>query len=193
MTVSPLLPPVAAQGLSLRERARAREGRAELLLFRVAAEYFATELTLSEEAIELSLHPVHPVPGRLASRLGVVNVRETLLPLYTPAAVLGMQAPEAPAMAIVFPTSSGSVAIAVDEVEDVFSADLAELRDAPGQSRTVGAVLGALHHEGRLVAIVDADALIMACRGEIAGTATQERHPGMTGARQTRALKLETT
>lgn len=191
MTASPLVrtPPLARR-LSLRERARAREGRAELLLFRMAQEYFATDLSLSEEAIELGAHAIHTVPGRLASRMGVVNLRESLLPLYTPAPVLGVPVPEAPAMAIIFPTWAGHAALAVDEVEDVFTADLASLRDAPGQSRGAGIVLGTLHHEGRLVAMVDAEALVAACRGEAsaAGMLTTT-----SGARPTRAMTLETT
>lgn len=190
MTAPPLVPPSPAQGPSLRDRARAREGSAELLLFRVAGEYFCTELTLSEEAIELASHAVHPVPGRLASRLGVVNVRAALLPLYTPAPALGLRIPDAAAMAIIFPTPLGSVAIAVDEVEDVFTADLASLRDAPGGARGIGTVLGALHHGGRLVGVVDAEVLISACRGEHAVLAAPNV---LSGARTTRALKLETT
>lgn len=194
MTASPLHPHPRARTLSLRERARAREGRAELLLFRIGAEHFATELTLSEEAIELSQHALHPVPGRVASRLGVVNLRGALMPLYTPAPALGIATPPSPAMAVIFPTWSGSVAIAVDEVEDVLTADLSELRDAPGQARGLGsAVLGAVHHSGRLIALLDADALIAACRGEGSAPSVSAPKDSSSGARQPRALKLETT
>lgn len=153
---------------SLRDRARARAGRASLLLFRVGTEYFGTDLAASEEALELADHPVHGVPGRTSARLGVVEVRGLLVPIYSPRQVLGLPAASAaPEMALVFPTEDGRVAIAVDDVEDVFTADLARLHEAPAGGRgAIGVLLGALHHGALLVGIVDADGLVAACRAE---------------------------
>jgi chemotaxis signal transduction protein len=169
MTAPTATPPTDAGPIAqLRERARAREGRAELLLFRVGSERFATALAASEEALELSEHPVHPVPGRSPARLGVVAIRGALLPIYTPRGALGLE-PTAmvPEMGLVFGVAGGRVALAVDDVEDVFVTDLAELRDAPGAARgATGVVLGVVRHGGALVGIVDAEALLAACRAE---------------------------
>jgi len=152
----------------LRERARARAGRAELLLFRVGTERFATALAASEEALELAEHPVHPVPGRAPARLGVVAVRGTLLPIYTPRAALGLEpSTTLPEMGLVYSAAGSRVALAVDDVEDVFVADLGELCDAPGAARgAMGVVLGVVRHGGALVGVVDAEALLGACRVE---------------------------
>ena len=146
---------------SLRERARTRSGLAELLMFRVGAERFAVELSCVEEAIDLP--EPHHVPEMPPAMLGVITVRDTLTPVFTPDDALGVAA-ESKGAALIFRSSRGRFALAIDDVDDVMSLDLAQLRDAPGIDGTDALILGVARNGGGIVALVDAEALIAACQ-----------------------------
>ena len=146
---------------SLRERARTRSGLAELLMFRVGAERFAVELSCVEEAIDLP--EPHHVPEMPPAMLGVITVRDTLTPVFTPDDALGVAA-ESKGAALIFRSSRGRFALAIDDVDDVMSLDLAQLRDAPGIEGTDALILGVARNGGGIVALVDAEALIAACQ-----------------------------
>ncbi len=62
--------------LSFAERARAREGSADLLVFRVGGELFALVLTSIEEALELP--QLSAIPEMSSSMLGVVTLHDLL-------------------------------------------------------------------------------------------------------------------
>jgi chemotaxis signal transduction protein len=145
----------------LRERARSRSGLVELLMFRVGHERFAVELLCVEEAIDLPAP--HHVPEMPPAMLGVITVRETLTPVFTPDDALGVAA-ESKGAALIFRSERGRFALAIDDVDDVMTLDLAQLRDAPGVDGTDGLVLGVALNGNGIVALVDADALIAACQ-----------------------------
>ena len=154
--------PVPVQGGSaFRDRARARTGRAELLIFRVAGEWFGVELAAVDEAIDMP--EIRHVPEMPAAMLGVITARGMLTAVYSPAAALGL-ALERGASALVFRRGQGRLGVAVDDVDDVHSLDLALLRDAPFLDALDGLVLGVLRHRGGLLAVIDADSLIAACQ-----------------------------
>lgn len=142
----------------LRERARLRRGSAELLLFRVHHELFAVELGAVEEAIDMP--EVHHVPEMTPCMLGVITVRGSLTAVFSPEHVLGLPLASR-ASALVFRRERSRLAIVVDDIDDVVTVDLAELRDASGED---GVVLGVARHLDALVAVLDADALIAACQ-----------------------------
>ena len=145
----------------LRERARSRTGLVELLLFRVGAERFAVELLCVEEAIDLG--EPHHVPEMPPAMLGVITVRDTLTPVFTPDAALGVAAVSKDA-ALIFRSDRGRFALAIDDVDDVMTLDLAQLRDAPGLDGADSLVLGVARTGRGIVALVDAEALIAACQ-----------------------------
>ena len=145
----------------LRERARARTGLVELLMFRVGKERFAVELACVEEAIDL-VEP-HHVPEMPPAMLGVITVRETLTPVFTPDDALGVPA-ESKGAALIFRSDRGRFALAIDDVDDVMTLDLAQLRDAPGIDGGDALVLGVARSGNGIVALVDAEALIAACQ-----------------------------
>jgi purine-binding chemotaxis protein CheW len=146
---------------TLRERARSRAGVAELLMFRVGTERFAVELLCVEEAIDL-VEP-HHVPEMPPAMLGVITVRDTLTPVFTPDDALGVAAVSKGA-ALIFRSNRGRFALAIDDVDDVMTLDLAQLRDAPGIEGGDSLVLGVARNGSGIVALVDADALIAACQ-----------------------------
>jgi purine-binding chemotaxis protein CheW len=145
----------------LRERARNRDGVAELLMFRIGTERFAVELACVEEAIDLP--EVHHVPEMPPAMLGVITVRGALTPVFTPKLALGVPVVGKGA-ALIFRAERGRFALAIDDVDDVMTLDLTMLRDAPGSDVADSVVLGVARNEGVIVALVDADALVLACQ-----------------------------
>jgi purine-binding chemotaxis protein CheW len=148
---------------TLRDRVRARSGELEVLLFRVNNERFGIELAAVDEAIDLP--PLHHVPEMPDSMIGVVTVRDTLTPVYSPQAALGISLHDG-ASALIFKRGHARLAIVIDDVEDVMTLDLALLRDAPGVDGTAGGgiLLGVVRQRDALLALVDADALLAACQ-----------------------------
>lgn len=145
---------------SLRDRAAAKNGTADVLMFRVGDEHFAVELGAVEEAIDLP--GVHQVPEMPDAMLGVITVRGSLTSLYSPRRALGL--PPAPGhSALVFRRGASRVALSIDDVDDVLSLDLAVLRDPPDPSGGRGLLLGVARYGRGLIALLDADALLGAC------------------------------
>jgi purine-binding chemotaxis protein CheW len=145
----------------LRDRARSRVGVVELLMFRIGTERFAVELSSVEEAIDLP--DVHHVPEMPPAMVGVITVRGALTPVFTPDDALGVRV-EHRSAALIFRSVRGRFALAIDDVDDVMTLDLAQLRDAPGVDGSDPVVLGVARNEGSIVALVDAEALIEACQ-----------------------------
>ena len=147
-----------------RDRVRARTGRAELLLFRVGHELFATALSVVEEAVELA--GIRPIPEMSHAMLGVFDLRGRMIPIYSPAAALGVPLADAPLAALVVRSGERRMALAVDDVEDVLDADLAGVRPAPGIEDADGVLLGVVRQGRALVALLDGEALVNACLSE---------------------------
>ncbi len=159
-TAVPPAPAVRGQR-TMRERARARAGRAEMLLFRLGGERFAIELMAVDEVVDLPV--IHHVPEMPPAMLGVVTVRGSITPVYSPHHTLGLPFALRDAM-LIFRREGARVGVLIDDVDDTASMDLAELRDAPVGDSAEGVLLGVIRHAEALVGIVDADALIAACQ-----------------------------
>jgi purine-binding chemotaxis protein CheW len=135
---------------------------AELLLFRVGRELFAVELRSIEEAIDLTA--VEQIPAIATPVRGVLTLRGSLVPLFSPAAALGVTPGEA-STALVVRDAAGRLAIAADDVEDVMTVGDGDLRPLPATDARDGGVVRGVVRRGRdLVAVVNLDALIAACR-----------------------------
>lgn len=145
----------------LRERVRERAGVADLLMFRIGEELFATDLASVEEAV--TLPEIHHLPEMPAAMLGAFNLRGRLTPVYSPSHVIGVPLRGDAQAALLVRSGTRRLGLAVDDVEDVFQVDLATVREAPGTDDPDGILLGVAHHGKELVAIVDAEALVAAC------------------------------
>ncbi|NUQ21950.1 MAG: purine-binding chemotaxis protein CheW [Gemmatimonadaceae bacterium] len=145
----------------LRERVRSAEGVADLLMFRIGPEIFATDLAAVEEAV--SLPEIHHLPEMPAAMLGAFNLRGRLTPVYSPAHVIGVPLAGAAQAALLVSANGRRLGLAVDDVEDVFQVDLATVREAPGIDDADGILLGVAHHGQELVTVLDAEALVAAC------------------------------
>lgn len=144
----------------LRERLASREGRAELLVFRIGAELFATDLRTVEEAVEGV--DVRAIPDAGGSMLGIFALRDRTLPMYSLSRVMGLASSDHAAMTLVMRPSTERIALAVDEVDDVFEAALSDVRPAPTPSDD-GLLLGVLWRGTELVTLLDAEAVVAAC------------------------------
>ncbi len=138
----------------------------DLLLFRVGRELFAAELGAVTEAVDLTtVRQVQQIPGSSSLARGIFTLRGLLVPLFSPANALGVPADEA-ATALVVDDGAGRIAIVVDDVEDVITLREGELRPVPaGDARDAGVLRGVVRRGMMLVAVVDLDALVAACRG----------------------------
>ena len=145
----------------LRERVKDRAGIADLLMFSIGDELFATDLATVEEAVELP--EIHHLPEMPTTMLGAFNLRGRLTPIYSPAHVIGVPLRGAAAAALLVRANGRRMGLAVDDVEDVLQVDLATIREAPGIDDADGILLGVAHHGQRLVAVLDAEALVAAC------------------------------
>ena len=132
-------------------------------MFRLGGERFAVELLAVDEVIDRPV--IHHVPEMPPAMLGVVTVRGSLTPVYSPQHALGLPLALREAVLIFRRGVGGArVGVLIDDVEDAISLDLRELRDAPGADDADNVVLGVIRHADALIGIVDADAIIAACQ-----------------------------
>ena len=150
----------AAAPVPFRERVAAREGRAELLVFRVGTELFATELRAVEEAVEGVA--VRVIPDAPPAMLGIFALRDRTLPMYALGRVLALANAGEPEMTLVVRPSGMRIALAVDQVDDVFDATLSGIRPAPTPDPD-GMVLGVVWRGSELVTLLDADVVVSNC------------------------------
>jgi chemotaxis signal transduction protein len=134
----------------------------EYLVFRVGRELFALPLDAVDEAVDID--GIQRVPEMGAAMLGVISLRDVLVPVYGSAAVLGSAA-DAHRTALVFVTPRGRIALAVDDVDDVLSLP----PDAVGRPPVDfgdALLVGVARRGTDLVGVLDTDILIAACRAE---------------------------
>ena len=134
----------------------------DLLVFRVGPELFATELRAVEEAVDLT--GVQQVGATSGTARAILTLRGSLVPLFSPATALGVPLGEA-TMALVVRDGRTRIAIAADDVDDVLVIREGELRPLPATDGREASILrGVVRRGGDLVALVDLDALVAACR-----------------------------
>jgi chemotaxis signal transduction protein len=140
-----------------RDRVRERAGAQALLVVRIGRERFAVPLESVDELVESPL--LREVPGAPADLLGLFSLGTALLPLYSPAAILGAE-PVGEQVALVMRGGRARVALAVDDADDVIRVSLADVIDAPRTGRRDDVVLGVLWNDDELLTLLDARAVV---------------------------------
>jgi purine-binding chemotaxis protein CheW len=140
-----------------RDRVRDRAGAQDLLVVRIGSERFAVPLESVAELVE-SPH-LRMVPGAPENLLGLFTLGDALLPLYSPAAILGAES-RGEQVALVMRGGHARVAIAVDDADDVINVSLSDVLDAPRTGRHDDIVLGVIWSEGDLLTLLDARAVV---------------------------------
>lgn len=131
----------------------------ELLLLRQGAEYFALELTAAVEARELPA--LAPLPDAPASLLGMLTDRGAAMPVFSASRILEVEGRGAgDEVLVIVRDGDRQVGLVVDEVEDVIMVDLTTMQRPMDSMRGDGVVRGVVHAGSRLVAVLDASAVV---------------------------------
>jgi chemotaxis signal transduction protein len=131
----------------------------ELLLLRQGAEYFALELTAAVEAMELPI--LAPLPGAPASLLGMLTDRGAAIPVFAASRILEVESRGAgDEVLVIVRDGERQVGMVVDEVEDVIMADLTTMQQPMDSMRGDAVVRGVVRAGSKLVAILDARAVV---------------------------------
>lgn len=136
---------------------------ADMLRVRLGAEHFALPLATVEEAMECPA--LAPVPGSAPELVGTFPLRGRFVPVFAPDRALGV--PRAAPYGVVLVMRAGAdrrVGLLVDDVEDVIRIDRTQLVRSPRTGMPADVVLGVARMGPELVAVVDAAALLAACR-----------------------------
>jgi chemotaxis signal transduction protein len=159
---------LTADAQSVRDAARRRAGLVEILVFRVGSERFGVGLAAVEEVVDLPV--LRPLPHMPPAMLGVCELRASLVAVYTPGPALGAQTSEPKSALIVrMPARADRrAALAIDEAEGVMAFDFEWLTDVRGDGNVGegGVVLGVSSRDGRLLAVLDAEALVAVCTAD---------------------------
>ena len=114
-----------------------------------------------EEAIELpSVHHLPEMPDHL---LGVFELRQRLVPIYSPERVLRVALGRDASAVLVLRASEKRLGLAVDDVDDVLTIDGAAVRRAPIPDNDDNVLLGVIRRGVDLLALIDAESLALAC------------------------------
>lgn len=146
----------------------AENDRLQVVVFTVGKEEYAVPVHRVESIIA-STDPTQ-VPGAGAHVRGVYNLRGRVISIIDLRSRLAIEPrPEGTNARVLVVTAAGhTVGIEVDEVSEVFSVDPAEVQPTPAQLADTTIVNGILRLEGRLIIVVDLDALIGADAAAIA-------------------------
>ena len=137
----------------------AAAARTSLLLLRQGAEFFALELTAAVEALELPA--LAPLPGAPASLLGMTTIRGASIPVFAASRVLEVEGrTSGEGVLVVVRDGTRCIGMVVDEVEDVIMADLKTMQQPMDSMRGDGVVRGVVRSGRRLVALLDARAIV---------------------------------
>lgn len=136
----------------------------DLLLFRIGTERFATPLGAVEEAVDLEEDAVQGVPSESPSLRGVFTVRGALVPLFVADRALGVATRDGRTALVARSAAGARIALAVDDVEDVLTVHEDELRASGPAADADTIVRGVVHRGSAIIAIVNFDALVAACR-----------------------------
>jgi purine-binding chemotaxis protein CheW len=131
----------------------------ELLLLRHGAEYFALELTAAVEAMELPA--LAPLPDAPALLLGMFRERGSAIPVFSASRLLEVEGlGTGGEVLVIVRDGDREVGLVVDEVEDVIMANLAAMQQPIDSMRGQGLVRGLVRAGSRLVAVLDARAIV---------------------------------
>jgi purine-binding chemotaxis protein CheW len=141
------------------EVSAAPETHTRLLLMRQGAEFFALELAAALEALELP--ELTRLPGAPASLLGMTTIRGAAIPVFAASRVLDVDGRAGgDKVLVVVRDGDRQIGMVVDEVEDVIMADLTTMQQPMESMRGEGVVRGVVRSGSRLVALLDARAIV---------------------------------
>jgi purine-binding chemotaxis protein CheW len=133
------------------------ERELQLLVARIGGELFALPVHGVEEILEVE--ELRPLPEGEAGLLGLCPARGRLLPVYDAQAYLGGLPRSATTLALVLHAAGRRLGIAVDDAEEVIGVAPSSIRRAPAHDVDERLIRGVVLHEGRLLTLLDIEAL----------------------------------
>jgi len=131
----------------------------ELLLMRQGAEYFALVLTAAMVAMERPA--LAPLPEAPVSLLGMLSSDGRAIPVFSASRILEVDGREGgDEVLVIVRDGERQVGLVVDEVEDVIMADMTTMQQPMNSMRDAGIVRGVVRSGHRLVAVLDARAIV---------------------------------
>ena len=129
----------------------------DLLCFDVGNERFAVELPFVDEVVDAAVLDAHTTNG---SMVGVLRLRDELLPVHDAERVLHAKRQSAEPIALVFTSRGAPMAMLVDNAEAALAVDMDALRSPSAVVARDSVLLGALKVGNRWVGLLDAESLI---------------------------------
>jgi purine-binding chemotaxis protein CheW len=130
-----------------------------LLLMRLGLEYFAVLLTAAMEAVELP--PLTRIPEAPAYLLGMLTDRGAGVPVFDGGRILDVDTLGTDeGVLVIVRDGERRIGLVVDEVEDVIMADVTTMQQPMDSMRCGGVVRGVVQSGSRLIAVLDARALV---------------------------------
>ena len=130
-----------------------------LLLMRHGLEYFAVLLTAAMEAVELP--PLTRIPDAPAYLLGMLTDRGAGVPVFDGGRILEVDTLGTDeGVLVIVGDGERRIGLVVDEVEDVIMADVTTMQQPMDSMRCGGVVRGVVQSGSRLIAVLDARALV---------------------------------
>lgn len=136
-------------------RERVAEGGAQVIAFKLGGELHACDVRLVAEVV--ARRAVHRLPDMPPRLLGVLRLRDELIPVLDVAPLLEMalEETERPAVLVV-PFGEARIGVAADAADEVVSVPAEAFRPAPHTGAERDAyVVGLARLEGRLVNLID--------------------------------------
>ncbi|MEP6763683.1 MAG: chemotaxis protein CheW [Gemmatimonadaceae bacterium] len=129
----------------------------DLLCFDIGKERFAVELSFVDEVIDAAVLDAHAVHG---SMIGVIRLRDDLIPVHDAECVLYVARKSPEPMALVFTAHGAPMAMLVDYAEAALAIDMDALRSPGAVVARDSVMLGALKVGSRWVGLLDAESLV---------------------------------
>ncbi len=118
------------------------------LCFRLDGEWYLHDVTAVREVIPYQ--EPSPVPGDAPHNLGILNIRGSVISVFSGRLLLSLPPAEDPALGkvIVFDTEQGHYGVLVDEVAEIISVDLDKI-DQPVGGGPRSTIQGTFTYNGR--------------------------------------------
>jgi len=169
--------------------------KVSLVSFELGSQEYALPLASVREIIRLP-EQIAEVARSESVVLGVVTLRDRLLPLVSLRALLGLPADggrEDPGKVVVLPMGNGAVGVVADRTREILHVDPADIDPAPslltpGEGEAEITSICRLDHGKRLVALLSPDRLF---RSDLVRRVLSEQSPGDAGSETDAAMSEE--
>ena len=127
----------------------------EWLCFKVADEIYTHEVLSIDEVLRYS-EPT-PVPGSLYYILGILNIRGSVVSVFSGRALLGLEekSPDEDSRIVIFRINGENFGVTVDSVVEIAYFNKEMIEDSMAQHQSHAFMKGTINHQDKLLIVVD--------------------------------------